>query len=182
MNYKQFTKQFKKTGIVESARSYSHILEKNDKGTVLVDGKETKFDTIEEARQHIKQNHIAQQLEEQASKELYEELSDNTIANIINEYHNVKVTDTLVESYKELASSTMFSVDPVVHRIRSLNKLDRLVEGKLHYVLNDESIVAIDESTQERLNKLLQNQNEIIDYMRKSKQQFTYVISKLEGN
>lgn len=122
----------------------------------------------------------ARSLEEQASKELYEELSDKTVANIIKEYHEVKVTDTLVESYKELASSHMFSVDPVVQRIRSLNKLDRLVENKLHYVLSDESIVAISEATQERLNNLLQNQTEIIEHMRESKENFMYVLTKLE--
>jgi hypothetical protein len=121
-------------------------------------------------------------LEEQAKKELYEELSDKTIANIINEHHNIKVTDKLVETYKVLASSHMFSVDPVVQEIRSLNKLDRLLENKLHYVLKDESIVAIDERTQERLNKLLHNQNEVVEYMRESKEQFMYVISKLEEN
>lgn len=120
-------------------------------------------------------------LEEQAKKELYEELSDKTIANIILENHDIKVTDTLVESYKQLVSSHMFSVDPVVQKIRSLNKLDSLVEGKYHYVLNDGNIVAINESTQERLNKLLQNQNEVIDYMRESKDNFIHVVGKLEG-
>ena len=121
-------------------------------------------------------------LEEQAKKELYEELSDKTIANIIKEHHDIKVTDTLVESYKQLASSTIFSVDPVVQQIRSLNKLDRLVENKLHYVLNDESIVAIDTRTQDKLNNLLQNQTEVIEYMRESKDNFLYVLEKLEEN
>jgi hypothetical protein len=76
----------------------------------------------------------------------------------------------------------MFSVDPVVQGIRSLNKLDRLIEGKLHYVLNDDSIVTIDEQTQEHLNKLLQNQTEIIEYMRESKENFFHVLSKIEEN
>ena len=58
-------------------------------------------------------------LEEQAKKELYEELSDKTIANIIKEHHDIKVTDTLVESYKQLASSNIFSVDPVVQGIQT---------------------------------------------------------------
>ena len=119
-------------------------------------------------------------LEEQAKKELYEELSDKTIANIIKECHDIKVTDTLVESYKELASSNMFSVDPVVQKIRSINKLDRLVEGKLHYVLADNSIVAINEETQDRLNKLLLNQTEIIEYMRESKEHFFHVLEQIE--
>lgn len=124
----------------------------------------------------------APSLEEQASKELYEELSDKTIANIIKEHHDIKVTDTLVESYKELASSRSFSVDPVVQGIRSLNKLDRLIENKLHYVLNDESVVAISVRTQERLNNLLQNQTEIIEYMRESKENFMHVLRKIEEN
>lgn len=125
---------------------------------------------------------ITPSLEEQATKELYEELSEKTIANIIREYHDIKVTDTLVESYKQLASSNMFSVDPVVQEIRSINKLDRLIEHKLHYVLKDDSIVAISENTQERLNNLLQNQTEIIEYMRESKENFMHVLSKLEEN
>lgn len=125
---------------------------------------------------------ITPSLEEQATKELYEELSEKTIANIIREYHDIKVTDTLVESYKQLASSNIFSVDPVVQEIRSINKLDRLIENKLHYVLKDDSIVAISESTQERLNNLLQNQTEIIEYMRESKENFMHVLSKLEEN
>jgi hypothetical protein len=74
----------------------------------------------------------------------------------------------------------MFSVDPVVQGIRSLNKLDRLVEGKLHYVLGDESIVTIDERTQLRLNNLLHKQTEIIEYMRESKENFFHVLTKLE--
>lgn len=177
MYYGQFSKSlFKSDG---SIRSYGHLIEKvEDK--ILVDGKETKFNSLEEARSQIKYEYNSKKLQEQASKELYEELSDNTIANIINEYHQVKVTDTLVESYKELASSNMFSVDPVVHKIRSLNKLDRLIENKLHYVLKDDGIVAISESTQERLNNLLQNQKEIIEYMRESKENFMHVLTKIE--
>ena len=119
-------------------------------------------------------------LEEQAKKELYEELSDKTIANIITEHHDIKVTHTLIESYKELASSHMFSIDPVVQEIRSINKLDRLVERKIHYVLSDGSIVAISEATQDLLNNLLLGQHEVIEYMRESKDNFIYVLQKLE--
>lgn len=122
----------------------------------------------------------ARSLEEQAKKELYEELSDKTIANIINEYHDIKVTDKLIESYKQLVSSHIFSIDPVAQRIRSLNKIDRIVEGKFHYVLNDNNIVAINEATQSKLNNLLLNQTDIVEYMRESKENFMYVLTKLE--
>jgi hypothetical protein len=136
--------------------------------------------SIEEARQYIKQDYISHKLEEQISKQTYEELSEHTVANIIKEYHDIKVTDTLIENYIQLASSNMFSVDPVVQDIRALNKLDRLVEGKLHYVLSDNTIVAISERTQSRLNNLLQNQTEIIEYMRESKENFFHVLEQIE--
>lgn len=119
-------------------------------------------------------------LEEQAKLETYEELSEEKLANIIKEHHDIKVTDTLIESYKQLASSRIFSIDPVVLEIRSLNKLDQLIEGKRHYVLNDQSIVAISESTQTMLNNMLQGHQDVIEYMRESKENFTYVLRKIE--
>jgi hypothetical protein len=118
-------------------------------------------------------------LVEEVTKEIYEEIPNNKIAEIIKEYHDVKVTDTLIESYIELASSNIFSVDPVICELRKINKLDTLVEGKLNYTLDDGSVIAINEATQEYLNKLLQNQNEIIEYMRESKDNFLNVLKQI---
>lgn len=183
MNYKQFSKSLLRSGVCESIKSYNHLIERLETNHILIDGELTEFSSIKEAREFIKQCKSSQSLEELAAKELYEELSDKTIATIIIEHHgDVRVTDTLVESYKELASSHAFSVDPVVQKIRQINKLDRLVENKINYVLNDKSIIAISEATQERLNNLLQNQTDIIEYMRESKNNFMYVLDKLEGN
>jgi hypothetical protein len=118
-------------------------------------------------------------LVEEVTKEIYEEIPNTKVAEIIKEHHDVKVTDTLIESYLELASSNIFSVDPVICELRKYNKLDRLVEGKLNYTLNDGSVIAINESTQDYLNNLLCNQNEIIEYMRESKQNFLYVLERI---
>ena len=118
-------------------------------------------------------------LVEEVTKEIYEEIPNNKIAKIIKEHHDVKVTDTLIKSYIELASSNIFSVDPVICELRKINKLDTLVEGKLNYTLDDGSVIAINEATQEYLNKLLQNQNEIIDYMRESKENFLSVLKQI---
>lgn len=119
-------------------------------------------------------------LVEEVTKEIYEEIPNTKVAEIIKEYHDVKVTDTLIESYVELASSNTFSVDPVICELRKYNKLDRLIEGKLNYTLSDGSVIAINEATQDYLNKLLHNQTEIIEYMRESKNNFLFVLSKLE--
>jgi len=180
MHYTDFIKSIKKSNVVESIRSYRQLIEKTDEDKILINGIETEFTSLEEAKQYIKDDYISHQLEEEVSKELYEELSYNTVATIIKEYHDIKVTDKLIETYLQLASSNMFSVDPVVHKIRFMNKLDRIVENKLHYVLADDSCVAINEATQDRLNRLLVNQTEIIEYMRESKENFFHVLSKLE--
>jgi hypothetical protein len=180
MRYYELTKSLKRSDVVESIRSYSHLIEKTSEDKILINGVETKYKSLEEAKDFIKQEYISQKLEEQVSKESYDELSDEKVASIIKEYHDVKVTDTLIETYIKLASSNIFSVDPVVQDIRSLNKLDRIVEGKIHYVLADESIVAINPQTQDHLNKLLGNQTEIIEYMRESKENFLHVLEQLE--
>lgn len=180
MRYSDLTKSLKRSDVVESIRSHQHLIEKTSEDKILVDDEETKFVSIKEARQHIKSSYTSHKLEELVSKDLYEDLSESTVAAIIRECHEVRVTDTLIENYIQLASSHMFSVDPVVQKIRCLNKLDRLIEGKLHYVLSDDSIVTIDERTQEFLNKLLQNQTEIVEHMRESKENFMRVLELIE--
>ena len=178
MFFNQFSKSLK-PNVQESIRSFGHLIEMTEKG-VSIDGQITQFESLEEARKYIKTQSYSAKLNDTISEETYEELSDIKVANIIKEYQDVKVTDTLIESYIELASSNIFSVDPIVYEIRKLNKLDVVLEGKMHYELNDGSIVAISDATQEKLNNLLQNQKEVIEYMRESTENFVHVIEKLE--
>jgi hypothetical protein len=166
--------------IKESIRSYGNLIQIDSDGVVYVNREATEYSSLEEARTHIKNKQVSNTLESQITKDIYEELTDNRIASIIKEYHDIKVTDTLIESYIELASSQIFTVDPVVQKIRSLNKLDAVIEGKLHYELNDGSIVAINEQTQEQLNNLLSNNKDIVEYMRESKSNFFYVLNKIK--
>lgn len=166
--------------LVESIHSYGHLIQRTAENKILIDKTETEFKTLEEARTFIKNKNYSDTLEEEVTKELYEDITDTRIANIIKEYHNVKVTDTLIETYIDLASSKIFTVDPVVQEIRALNKSDKIVEGKLHYELNDGSVVAINETTQITLNNLLQGQQEIIEYMRESKDNFLHVLERIE--
>jgi len=166
--------------IVESIRSYGNVIQRTADNTILINNEASDFKSLEEARSYIKNKNYSEHLEQQISKEIYEDISDNRIANIIREHHNVKVTDTLIETYIDLASSKIFTIDPVVQEIRKLNKVDTIVEGKLHYELSDGVVVAINESTQERLNTLLQDQQEIIEYMRESKENFLHVLEQIE--
>ena len=184
MYYGQFYKTINNTStgldIVESLHSYGNVINKTSDNKIYINDSETEFKTIEEARTYIKTKQTSDNLEESATQEVYEEITENRIANIIKEYHDIKVTDTLIESYVELASSKIFTIDPVVQDIRKLNKLDVVVEGKVHYELDDRSIVAINNATQSLLNNLLQNQKEIIEYMREGKENFLHVLEKIE--
>lgn len=180
MYYGQFTKSLRASDVVESVRSFGHLIELKQDGSVSIDGELTEHKSLDEARKYIKNKTFSEKLEVQISNEIYEEISENRIAQIIKEYHDVKVTDTLIESYIALASSKIFTIDPVVFDVRRLNKLDVVVENKIHYELNDSSVVAIDLATQETLNNLLHNQSEVVEYMRESKENFMRVIEQIK--
>jgi len=160
--------------------SYGHLIEQTKQGQIFIDNTLSEFNALEEARQYIKQQHITEKLEEEITKDLYEEIDDTKIASIIKEHHDIKVTDTIIESYVDLASSKVFTLDPVVEKLRTINKLDKLIEGKLDFVLNDGSVIAIDESTYNQINNILSEHNDIIEYMRESKQNFINVVEQLE--
>jgi hypothetical protein len=178
MYYNKFIQSLTGSNATTHIRSFGHLIEKTEDG-ILIDGETTSFKELEEARQYIKTQYETKTLEEQIKTELYDDISENKIANIIKEHHNTRVTDTLIESYIELASSKLFTVDPVVKEIRSLNKFDRIIEGKIDYKLNDGTIIAINEDTQERLKQLFSNQQEIIEHMRQSKDNFISVLKQI---
>lgn len=180
MYYSQFVKKLKAFDVLESVRCYNHLIEKRQDGSITINNELTRFERLEEAKEYIKTKILSEKLEAQISSETYEELSENTIARIIKNHHDIKVTDTLIETYVDLASSKLFTVDPVVYDIRKLNKLDVVVENKIHYELNDGNIVAISKETQETLNKLLQNHTDVVEYMRECKDNFLCVVEQIK--
>jgi HJR/Mrr/RecB family endonuclease len=179
MNYTEFKQSLLKEGVTQRVISLGSVLEQTEH-LILIDGASTQFSTIKEAVRHLIDHIDLKTLSKQAIRETYEELPNSRIASIIKEFHAVKPTMTLVESYLELAASNLFSVDPVVHKIRALNKLDRIIEGKLHYTLSDGTQIAITEQTQNTLNKLLSTRKDIVEYMRESKENFYNIASTLQ--
>ena len=179
MNFQQFKKQLKENicgvQIQEESACHGHNIILSTEGKVFVDYKETELSSIEEAIQYINQIILEQEL----TQELYEDIPEIKIAELIKEYHDVKVTDTLIEQYIELASSKLFSVDPVIQGIRDMNIADNLIEGKIDYKLNDDTVIAIDEHTNNLINNLLADNDDIVQYMRESKDNFMHVIKEL---
>ena len=90
--------------------------------------------SLEEARLYAKKYIENQRLLE----DIYTTVPEEKVANYIRKFHNVdKITDTLVESYIELASSNLFTVDPVVAAIKERTAVE--FSGKFEYKLNDGS-------------------------------------------
>lgn len=184
MNFKEFQQQALSAAlgsdVSRRAFSHGHHIVETVEG-VFVDGEETCFLSLEEATSRIENTVLQEKVLHAVQQDLYEELSYNKVADIIRKYHDVKVTDTLIESYVELASSKMFTVDPVANDIHRFNSLDRLIEGHFDYLLDDGTRVVISEGVQGQLNNIFKNHPDVIQYMRESSENFLDVINLLEG-
>ena len=142
---------------------------------INVDGNtvNVEVESLEEARQYAK-THIDTTI---ILEDIDTTIPEEKIANLVNKYHSIdKITDTLIESYLELASSNMFSIDPV---ITEMKQKTASLPGKLEYTLNDGTNVAISEVTQRLLNTLLVDKYQIVEYMRESKQNFMRIIKEV---
>jgi len=183
MHFKSFTNKIKSSvlqrNIVEQTSCFNIRLYRTDEGKIFIDNLETEFKTLDEARSYIRQQNKLQYIEQELSKNIYEDVLENKIATLIKEKNNIKVTDNILEHYISLASSKVFTIDPTVQLIRKLNKYDYMFENKIDYVLADGAKVVIDINTQERLNTILKDQKEVLDYMRESKENFLHVVNLL---
>ena len=133
-------------------------------------------ENLEEARDYVK-SYINNSI---ILEDIDAVIPEEKIVNLVSKYHSsVKITDTIVESYLELASSNLFTIDPVLVEIKQRSTS---IPGKIEHRLNDGSVVAIDEETQNLLNTLLEDKYQVVEYMRESKENFMRVISTIEEN
>jgi hypothetical protein len=187
-------KEFK-TKLAQESKNYGKVVHTfthmnrnvvvNSNNDVYIDGvlSEEQFLSINETKYYIKQQLQSEKLKHEVEHQIYEEISNTSIANIIKKHHEVpKVTSQLIESYVDLASSKVFTVDPVVLEMRKLNKLSNLVEGKLDFVLNNKTVIAIDEDTFLKINNFLnmcEEKDLVLNYMRESHENFLHVVKEL---
>lgn len=185
MNYRQFKTSLYATvtgsDVVNQTSCYGKTICETADGEIFVDGVRTEHGSLEEASESIRHEKIQEDIQREIQQELYEEMSDTKIADIIKTYHeNIRITDTLIESYVELASSKLFTVDRVAQDIRKYNKLDRLVEGRVDYKLDDDTVIVITEETQNKINKIFGQHPDVVAYMRQSVENFLDVVNQIE--
>ena len=170
------SKLFEGLGVLDKYTCYDSDVTVGKDYSLTINGHklEENFESLEEAKTYARRYVENQKLLEDINTTVPEE----KVAKYIRQFHNVdKITDTLIESYIELASSNLFSVDPVVVAIKERSAVE--FSGKLEYQLADGNIVAINEDTQETLNNLLQDKPEIVDYMRESKNNFMRILREI---
>jgi len=175
MYYSQFSKFIKSTDldIQESVQFYTHIIQKTNDGNILIDNELTEFSTISEAKQYLNNTDLMHDIIIESKSEIYN--NKHKIVNVIKETHDIKVTNDIVESYINLALNKEFTNDPVVYKLREMNTFDNVVNGKIHYILEDESVIAITPSTQEIINsKLKQN---VIEFMKENSNNFLKILN-----
>lgn len=140
---------------------------------IFIDGIHTDLTNLEEAKQYIKNQLVQESIVNQIRTE---ELSLNTVADIITRHHDIRVTDTLIESYIDLASSKIFTIDPVVRDIKNNNKLDEVLSNHYEYILEDGSKILVSNEMLQLINNTLGKHADVIEHMRESKNNFFHVL------
>ena len=143
---------------------------------ILIDKQPTSFKSLSEAKNHIRYTEQAQDIINHLNEDFYTEHTLK-IADIIKEEHNIKVTNTILEQYIEMASGKVFSIDPVILKIREMNDFDKIIDTKIHYILEDNSTIAIDIDTQYVINNLLENKLNVVEFMSKSSDNFLKILA-----
>jgi hypothetical protein len=92
---------------------------------------------------------------------------------IMEHYQLDSVPSILVEEYSALIESDRFSIDPVVIELRPNQSS---LHNKINYMLEDESIVSINNYTRNKLQNLLFNKYNVVEYMNESKDNFFNII------
>lgn len=149
------------------------VISKDFRITVNEELVDSDISNLEEAREYVK-SYINNSI---ILQDIDTVIPEEKIVNLVNKYHKIdKITDTIVESYLELASSNLFTIDPVLLEIKQRSSS---LPGKIEHTLNDGTVVAIDEETQNLLNTLLEDKYQIVEYMRESKENFMYALREL---
>lgn len=179
MKYSQFSKNLKHTiygvDIQEHIHFNGHVIQKTIHDDILINNEATSFKTLSEAKRHINQNIQVKEIVDNLHEEFF---NDNfiKIADVIKEEHGIKVTNNILEQYIKIASDKSFSIDPVIIRIREMNEFDSVIDNKIHYILEDNSKIAVSIETQNVINNILQNNNEAVEYMKKSSDNFLKIL------
>lgn len=115
----------------------------------------------------------------EVSKDFYKELSKDTIAHFLKESEQ-RITDQIIEAYREEAASDSFTLNETVLKLRRLNNFYLpFIAEKYYFVLEDNSTVLVSYETIKKLNELKVDKDQLITFMQKSQENFCKIVEKL---
>lgn len=162
---------------------FGHNIVETVSGRVFVDGTEVEYDTLNEAVSHITSEMYYQHINNDVTSYSYDMLPESLVVKLIKEQHpDAKISDTLIESYIQVAASKQFCIDPVVLQIREANKVGQLVEGYVDCQLEDGSTITIKPDVQKMINTTLHEQHDVVNFMKQSKENFLSILRQLRNN
>ena len=146
------------------------------------------FKSIKEAIEYVVAEKISEELKQKISSEVVqpikEQITNDSIALVLYENGETKVTQTLIENIKQIIETKLFYPSDSVLQLREMYD-DFTVPGKIDYVLMDGSKVMINVDTNHYINSIidLRESRELIRYMNQNTKNFFEVIdSLLEDN
>lgn len=179
MTFNEFYRKINSTVHQQSIYGWTPFYETQlfwcEDGSVLTNNS-MKFQSIQEAKDYF----ISQQIINDIKNNTNTNITAGIVAGIIKDHYNIKVTDTLVESYSELVQSKIFTADPVAFDLKKKLTMG-LIEGRYDYKLDDGSIVTITEATQTKINNIFGSHPNIVNFMRSSVDNFLTVVAQLEA-
>lgn len=161
--------------------SYGKVAHYNNK-TLVVGGEVVgNFIGLKEAKEYCEALHMSGLLAEELSSKDKIELTEEKIAFTLSEQSEVRVTETMVKSFKELAETHQFAPFNSLLVLREQARDLSQFPGKVEYVMGDNSKVLLDIETNLRLNKImdLRESKDLISFMTQSSTNFVMCVEQL---
>lgn len=184
MDYRQFHESVNYT--ITGAKLSSgvlhrgHLIQESSDGAIYVDRERITANSVDHAKNVIDQQLIIRDIRRQLREQEYHNNLINTVAESVSSHKpGVKITDTLIEQYIDIAVSKRFSIDPIVLEIRQKNLFDTVIEGYIDFTLEDGSTVVVSNRMCATLNNTLAGHKDVIAYMTESKDNFLDVVNLL---
>lgn len=159
---------------------YGKVAHFTPENVLILDGETIgEFKGLKEAKEFCE----SLKLSEELKPELFIEpvsLSESQIALVLKEDSEIRPTESVVSSFKTIVETkSFFPVNALVVLREKARNLE--IPGKIDYILDDGSKVALDVETNLKLNTLIdiKESAELIKFMRMNKKNFLYVVEQI---
>lgn len=159
---------------------YGKVAHFNTNNELILEGKFVgKFKSIKEAKEYCVSLRMSDELKEEVQLQpTY--LTEAQIALALKEDGEIKPSETMVSSFKTIIETKQFVPVNVLIQLRERTRNIEL-PGKMDYILQDGSKVAIDIETNNRLNKLIdvKESANLLNFMTKNSKNFLNVVEQI---